>query len=71
MEKYNLPKLLLKFLGPKDCGVFLDWRAYSIVCENNTGQYYLIYVYNHPFLCIYTVIRRYLTSLLRLQMIKA
>ena len=38
----------MKYLGPKDCGLFLDLCAYSIVCENNAGQYYPMYAYNHP-----------------------
>lgn len=48
MEEYGLPEMLKKYLRPKDCGLFLDLCAYSIVCENNAGQYYPMYAYNHP-----------------------
>ena len=48
MEDYSLPQMLAKYLGAKDCGLFLDLCAYSIVCENNAGQYYPMYAYNHP-----------------------
>ena len=48
MEEYSLPQMLMKYLGAKDCGLFLDLCAYSIICENNAGQYYPMYAYNHP-----------------------
>ena len=50
MEDYNLPQMLMKYLGTKNCGLFLDLCAYSIICENNAGQYYPMYAYNHPLL---------------------
>ena len=50
MEEYSLPQMLTKYLGAKDCGLFLDLCAYSIICENNAGQYYPMYAYNHPLL---------------------
>ncbi|MDD3797497.1 MAG: transposase, partial [Lachnospiraceae bacterium] len=50
MEEYQLPQILTKYLGAKDCGLFLDLAAYSIICENNAGQYYSGYAYNHPLL---------------------
>ena len=50
MEEYSLPQMLTKYLGSKDCGLFLDLCAYSIICENNAGQYYPMYAYNHPLL---------------------
>lgn len=31
-----------------DAGMFIDLAAYSIVCEDNAGQYYPDYAYNHP-----------------------
>ena len=31
----------------KDSGLFLDFAAYSIVTEDNAGQYYPNYAYNH------------------------
>jgi len=48
MEAYRLPEILTKYLGEKDTGLFLDLAAYSIICENNAGQYYPDYAYNHP-----------------------
>lgn len=35
-------------IGQKDAGFLLDLAAYSIVSENNAGQYYSDYAYNHP-----------------------
>ena len=32
----------------RDSGLFLDLAAYSIITENNAGQYYPDYGYNHP-----------------------
>ena len=32
----------------KEKGLFLDLVAYNIISENNAGQYYLDYAYNHP-----------------------
>lgn len=48
MEDYNLPQILSRYFGAKDCGLLLDLAAYSIVCENNAAQYYPMYAYNHP-----------------------
>ena len=48
LEEYELPEILKKYLGIKDCGLFLDLAAYSIVAENNAAQYYPDYAYNHP-----------------------
>ena len=48
MEEYKLPELLGRHFSRKDLGLFLDLAAYSIVCENNAGQYYPDYAYNHP-----------------------
>ena len=48
MERYELPQILTKYFGAKDCGLLLDLAAYSIVCENNAAQYYPDYAFNHP-----------------------
>jgi len=48
MDAYRLPEILKKYLGEKDTGLFLDLAAYSIISENNAGQYYPDYAYNHP-----------------------
>ncbi len=48
IDDYELFRILGKYLGAKDSGLFLDLATYSIVCENNAGQYYPDYAYNHP-----------------------
>ena len=48
MEQYDLPHILTKYLGAKNCGLFLDLAAYSIISENNAAQYYPDYAYHHP-----------------------
>lgn len=48
LEGYGLPEMLEKYVGEDDIGLFLDLVAYSIVMENNAGQYYPDYAYNHP-----------------------
>ena len=44
---YCLDMMLERIIG-RDSGLFLDLAAYSIICENNAGQYYPDYAYNHP-----------------------
>ncbi|MFA6728277.1 MAG: transposase [Prevotella sp.] len=46
-ENYHLYDMMKRIIG-KDCGLFLDLAAYSIITENNAGQYYPDYGYNHP-----------------------
>lgn len=36
------------YLDERGTGLFLDLAAYSIITENNAGQYYPDYAYNHP-----------------------
>lgn len=48
MEEYQFTKILEKYICKKDLGLVLDLAAYSIVSENNAGQYYPDYAYNHP-----------------------
>lgn len=48
IEGYNLEDTLGKYMESKDVGLFLDLVAYTIVAENNAGQYYPDYAYNHP-----------------------
>lgn len=45
--EYHLDTMLADILG-KDSGLFLDIAAYTIITENNAGQYYPDYAYNHP-----------------------
>ena len=48
LEEYKIPEFLEKQFDGKDLGLYLDLMAYSIVCENNAGQYYPMYAYGHP-----------------------
>lgn len=48
IEDYKLPEILGKYINRKDLGLVLDLAAYSIISENNAGQYYPDYAYNHP-----------------------
>ena len=43
----KLTSFLEKFFSEKDLGLLQDLMAYSIICENNAGQYYPDYAYNH------------------------
>jgi hypothetical protein len=47
IEEYKLRDVLSDFFE-KDLGLLLDMAAYSIIAENNAGQYYPDYAYNHP-----------------------
>ena len=44
---YGLDDMMKRIIG-RDSGLFLDLAAYSIITENNAGQYYPDYAYNHP-----------------------
>lgn len=47
IAEYHLDEMINRLIG-KDMGLFLDMAAYFIVTENNAGQYYSDYAYNHP-----------------------
>ena len=47
MTEYHLDEIIGRLIG-KDSGLFLDLAAYAIICENNAGQYYPDYAFNHP-----------------------
>ena len=47
-DEYKIPELLSNYFGIKELGLFLDLVAYSIICENNAGQYYPAYAFGHP-----------------------
>lgn len=49
ISDYRLDEMLTKIIGP-DTGLFLDLAAYSIINEDNAGQYYPDYAYNHALL---------------------
>ena len=46
-DEYKIPELLSNYFGIKELGLFLDLVAYSIICENNVGQYYPAYAFGH------------------------
>lgn len=45
--EYGLDDMIERIIG-KDGGLFLDLMAYSMITENNAGQYYPDYAYDHP-----------------------
>ena len=47
IEDYKLPDLLGKWFKNENLGLLLDLCSYTIICENNAGQYYPNYAYNH------------------------
>ena len=48
MKETGIPELLSEYFNDRDLGLFLDLIAYTLICENNAGQYYPDYAYNHP-----------------------
>jgi len=48
LEKTGIPEMLSHHFTESDRGLLLDLVAYSILTENNAGQYYPDYAYNHP-----------------------
>lgn len=48
MKETGIPELLSEYLNDRDLGLFLDLITYTLICENNAGQYYPDYAYNHP-----------------------
>ena len=46
ISDYQLDEMIARIIG-KDAGLFLDLAAYSIITEDNAGQYYPDYAYNH------------------------
>ncbi|WP_143087390.1 transposase [Butyrivibrio proteoclasticus] len=47
IASYHIDEMIGRIVG-KDAGLFLDLAAYSILTENNAGQYYPDYAYKHP-----------------------
>ncbi|MCI6535375.1 MAG: transposase [Phocaeicola vulgatus] len=47
LREYDLPKMLGNCFD-KNCGLFMDLVSYLIVDEENAGQYYPDYAFNHP-----------------------
>lgn len=48
MKETGIPELLSECFNERDLGLFLDLITYTLICENNAGQYYPDYAYNHP-----------------------
>lgn len=46
ISDYKLDEMIARIIG-QDAGLFLDLTAYSIITEDNAGQYYPDYAYNH------------------------
>lgn len=46
ISDYRLDEMVGRIVG-QDAGLFLDLAAYSIITEDNAGQYYPDYAYNH------------------------
>ncbi len=44
---YHLDEITGRLIG-RDGGLFLDLAVYSIIAENNAGQYYPDYAFDHP-----------------------
>ena len=47
LEDYKIPQMLLPYFG-KESGLILDLVSYMIVDEENAGQYYPDFAFNHP-----------------------
>ena len=47
ISEYHLDEMIGEIIG-KNSGLFLDLAVYSIITENNAGQYYPDYAFNHP-----------------------
>ena len=47
IEECRLAEYLGKWFKTEDLGLLLDLCSYTIICENNAGQYYPDYAYNH------------------------
>ena len=47
LEEYQLPEILFKRLGT-NAGLFLDLAAFSIIDQDNAGQYYPDFAFCHP-----------------------
>lgn len=48
VKDYKLDEILKMYFNERDLGLFLDLAVYTIIAEDNAGQYYPDYAYNHP-----------------------
>lgn len=47
LNEYAIPEILAKWF-PKDSGLLMDFMSYLLINEDNAGQYYPDFAYNHP-----------------------
>ena len=48
IRDYKLDEILGMYFNERDLGMLLDLAVYTIITEDNAGQYYPDYAYNHP-----------------------
>lgn len=48
IRESEMKELLTAYMNDDDAGFLLDLASYSIISENNAGQYYPDYAYSHP-----------------------
>lgn len=48
IEDYGFSEILEKYINQRDLKMVLDLVAYTIISEDNAGQYYPDYAYDHP-----------------------
>ena len=48
IKELGISEILENYFSAKDLGLLLDLASYSIIDENNAGQYYPSYAYHHP-----------------------
>ncbi len=48
LKELGIADILSLYMNQKDAGLLQDLATYSLVTENNAGQYYPDYAYNHP-----------------------
>ena len=48
IRDYKLDEILGMYFNERDLGLLLDLAVYTIIAEDNAGQYYPDYAYNHP-----------------------
>lgn len=48
IKDYRLDEILGVYFNERNLGLFFDLAVYTIIAEDNAGQYYPDYAYNHP-----------------------
>ena len=62
LDDYEIPRMLMNYFY-KESGLILDLVAYMIVDEENAGQYYPDFAFNHPLFSETIAIQRYAACL--------